>query len=114
MTDIVALCIEIQDRNYGIFIAGDFDLTLHTGSRGDWMLDLCSQFSLQVANRFGSNDDPSQWIFRSSTGLYRRLDFILHSASIECSESEAIDGLHLGSDHRAMYSKFQVHLSFII
>ena len=69
-----------------VIIAGDFNISLHTGARGDVLHDFILEFGLTIANSEGPADAEENWMFRSSFGKLRRIDFILHSSYIDSSD----------------------------
>ena len=47
-TEIIALAKEAQDRRLHLSIAGDFNLNLNRGVRGQKMMEFCNQFILSL------------------------------------------------------------------
>ena len=81
-------------------LGGDFNLQLQLGNRGDQIDALANAFGLTIANDDEHHSPAAEtWTFCSSMGMKRRID------SIPCSSSCLLD---LGSDHRAVYARFQL------
>ena len=90
-------------------LGGDFNLQLQVGNRGAQIIALANAFGLTVTND-DEHHSPSaeKRTFCSSMGVKRRIDFILSSSSLPLATSQASCVLDLGSDHRAVYAKFQL------
>ena len=76
VTDIDVLVTDAIDKEYQMILGGDFNLNLNPGYRGQVMEELCSAFSLDIANGVSMENDPSMWTMEitrwriSQTGLY--------------------------------------------
>ena len=99
-TDIEGLVMEAMNKGYTLVLAGDFNLTLDQGQRGDVMKELCTTFSLEIANGRTMADSSDTWTWKSSYGQFRRIDYILHSKRLRSFNISANHELDLGSDHR--------------
>ena len=99
-TDIEGLVMEAMNKGYTLVLAGDFNLTLDQGQRGDVMKELCTTFSLEIANGRTMADSSDTWTWKSSYGQFRRIDYILHSKRLRSFNISANRELDLGSDHR--------------
>ena len=101
-TDIEGLVMEAMDKDkgYTLVLAGDFNLILDQGQRGDVMKELCTTFSLEIANGRTMADSSDTWTWKSSYGQFRRIDYILHSKNLRSFNISANRELDLGSDHR--------------
>ena len=75
MNDISILVSEATRLNISIIIGGDFNLSLGIGRRGEYMNDICQQFSLKIANGGGVSSADANWTFRSTLGTVLRIDF---------------------------------------
>ena len=92
--------MEACDKRYAITIAGDLNLSLDQGVCDRTLQDLCSEFSLDIANEMPLEDDPTMWTFKSSWDNYDRLDYVLHSRSLHCFTVSANLDMDMGADHR--------------
>ena len=72
------------------------------------MNDLRFQFDLQISNRSGTDHDPHQWTFRSGLGELRRIDSILCSSCLICTNAYASRDIDIGSDHRVIQVDIQI------
>ena len=84
-------------------------MQLQVGNRGAQITALANAFGLIITND-DEHHSPSaeKWTFCSSMGVKRRIDFIFSSSSLPLATSQASCVLDLGSDHRAVYAKFQL------
>ena len=98
--DIERLSMEAMDKGYALVIAGDFNLSIEQGERGEIMIEFCEQFSMDIANRNPIQVDNHSWTYKSSIWGLLRLDYILHSKNLRSFEVSANYELDLGSDHR--------------
>ena len=64
------------------------------------MKELCTTFSLEIANGKTMTDSSDTWTWKSSYGQFRRIDYILHSKNLRSFNISANRELDLGSDHR--------------
>ena len=92
--------MEVCDKRYAVVIGGDFNLSLDQGVRDRLLQDLCAEFSLDIANGTSLAENPNMWTFKTSWGNFNRLDYVLHSRSLQSSEVSANLDLDMGSDHR--------------
>ena len=82
--DIVSnLLAEAVSKNFKMMVAGDFNLSIGIGSRGELFQSLCDEFRLIVTNGDGDAELENKWTFRSSAGELRRIDYILISNSLQ-------------------------------
>ena len=102
MEEISELVLDAQRYGRKVIIGGDFNLSLHTGHRGNFMTTFCAEHSLVISNGTGPADTSENWTFRSRLGALRRIDYIVYGAGLSCLNSRAIDDLDLGSDHRCV------------
>lgn len=92
---------EGHSMNYWNIFGGDFNTQLGVGLRGELVQELCETFSLNMANDDEHHDPAmSTWTVRSSTGVMRRIDNLLHCHGLPLVRAFATDQLDLGSDHR--------------
>ena len=90
-------------------LGGNFKLQLQVGNRGDQIDALANAFGLTIANDDEHHSPAAEtWTFCSSMGMKRRIDFILCSFSLPLAASHPSCLLDLGSDHRAVYARFQL------
>ena len=90
-------------------LGGDFNLQLQVGNRVDQIDALANAFGLTIANDDEHHSPAAEtWTFCSSMGVKRRMDFILCSSSLPLAASHPSCLLDLGSDHRAVYARFQI------
>ena len=64
---------------------------------------------LDIANGTSLAENPNMWTFKTSWGNFNRLDYVLHSRSLQSSEVSANLDLDMGSDHR----NISVSISYI-
>ena len=100
LDDVERLIMEACDKRYAVVIGGDFNLSLDQGVRDRLLQDLCAEFSLDIANGTPLAENPNMWTFKTSWGNFNRLDYVLHSRSLQSSEVSANLDLDMGSDHR--------------
>ena len=99
----------MKDNCVGAIVGGDFNTQLRVGLRGQMLEDLLHSFAFEVANGQSEMQDADDiWTFRSSTGIKRRIDFVLYSSRLSCFAGHATNDLDLGSDHRAVYTGFRL------
>ena len=90
-------------------LGGDFNLQLQVGNRGGQIDALANAFGLTIANDDEHHSPAAEtWTFCSSMGVKRRIDFILCSSSFPLAASHPSCVLDLGSDHTAVYARFQL------
>ena len=90
-------------------VGGDFNLQLQVGNRGEQIDALAKAFGFTIANDDEHHSPAAEtWTFCSSMGVKRRIDFILCSSSLPLAASHPSCLLDLGSDHRAVYARFQL------
>jgi endonuclease/exonuclease/phosphatase family metal-dependent hydrolase len=84
-----------------IIIGGDFNTQLNVGRRGILLQQFSDEFGLQITNN-SIAEHRDNWTFRSSTGITRRLDYVLAAKYFVVDDSRPSDVLNLGSDHRVV------------
>ena len=89
-------------QNPKIIIGGDFNTQVNTGYRGQRMAELAATYNLTVSNGDGHGSSETQWTFRSSLNVIRRIDFILVSTATPIISACATALLDIGSDHRSV------------
>ena len=99
-TDIEGLIMEAMDNGYTLVLAGDFNLTLDQGQRGDVMKKFCTTFSLEIAKGRTMTDSSDTWTWKSPYDQFRRIDYILYSKKLRSFNISANREVDLGSDHR--------------
>ena len=98
-----------QGRNLKrrLVVGGDFNSQVNVGIRGAALESLSNAFGLNITND-GINEWENDWTFRSSTGVKRKIDFILASRSLVVRDSIATNEIDMGSDHRAVKARFDI------
>ena len=101
-----------MQKRFGLIVGGDFNTVVNLCPRGDLLNDLMAMFDLQIADCEEFVGDEYQWIFCSPGGInHRRIDFVLHGASMITNASAPSDFFDLGSDHRAVSANLSIRLS---
>ena len=100
--DLRKSVLEGQQIGRKCFIGGDFNAEMYRGWRGNRLREFIAEVSLvNSAENFPQGIEES-WTFRSCLGDIRILDYCLVPTEITIETSRSIDGLNLGSDHRAV------------
>ena len=94
--------IQAQDQGFGIIIGGDSNLSLGDNKRSDMIRETCALCNLSICNGDFDDHHDHRWIFRSTLGVRRRIDYIIASGVFNCISTRAVDTLQLGFDHRAV------------
>ena len=68
------------------------------------MAEFCEQFLMNIAT---GQDSAEAWTFKSSTGRFYRLDYILHTKNLRSFDVSANYDLDLGSHHRNVSASFE-------
>ena len=105
MDVISTLAAEVLSKNFPLVIAGDFNLSIGTGYRGESLQALCDEFKLKIANGDGDASDSNRWTYRSGAGDLRRIDFILISSALHMDNTNTNRCIDLGSDHRCVSAR---------
>ena len=71
-SDIEGLVMEAIEKHYSLLIAGDINLSLNRGDRGNIIDEFCIDFSFNIANGGTLEDISDTWTCRSSFGNLRR------------------------------------------
>ena len=106
------LCVMARDAREHIIrfiVGGDFNTSFEKCVRGDMLADFLNEFNMRTA-AICNGDIESSWTFRSSMDYKRQIDFNFHSGNCTSEDAHPTDELHLGSDHRAVKSKFYIEM----
>ena len=83
-------------------------MELHRGWRSERLLEFVAEWGLLVCNDPEKMSFANSWTFESNFGCKRTLDYILVDDSLIVTDARAVDGLSLGSDHRAVQACVQL------
>ena len=107
--DLCSLARDAKHKNIKFVVGGDFNTYFGRGLRGDMLADFLNEFNLKSTCSCDT-DIQSNSIFQSSMGFRCQIDFIFYLCNCTVEEASAINYLDLGSDHRAVKSKFLLEL----
>ena len=107
MADIERLAMEALDKRYSLIIAADFNLSLDQGDRGRAMNELCTQFSMDIANGQTLEYDADKWTWKFRSYL-RGIYYILHAKSLRSFDITTNYDLDLDSDHRNVSTSLEM------
>ena len=94
--------IDGQQINHKCFVGGDFNTILNFGWRGNRLREFVHETNLEVSNDPSKLNVLEEWTFRGTLGHKRIIDYCLVPGEYVVQSSRSINGLDLGSDHRAV------------
>ena len=100
--EMANVAADARARHLKCFIGGDFNTELYRGWRGERLHEFAAAYGLQICNDPDRMNPSLSWTFESSFGCRRTLDYILIDEDLIATDARVIDGLSLGSDHRAV------------
>ena len=84
------------------FVGGDFNTILDVGWRGNRLREFVHETNLEVSNDPSKQNILEDWTFCSMLGHKRIIDYCLVPNEYFVESIQTINGLDLGSDHRAV------------